>query len=225
MSKPTESDPLLTEQVAYYRAIAPEYEEHAVPELTGGGDDVAALDAFRPTGHVLEFACGPGAWTERLLRYTTSLTAVDVAPEMLARAKARFGEGRVRFIHADIFTWKPDRRYDVVFFGAWISHVPQERFEAFWSLVADCLAPGGRVFFTDDSFRTPEELIEGESSSTIQRRLNDGTAFRSVKVPYKAAELEDRLRRLGWNVKVTASSEHSYWGAGTPPPSGRKDRI
>jgi hypothetical protein len=30
------------------------------------------------------------------------------------------------------------------------------------------------VFFVDDDYRTPDELIEGESSSTIRRRLNDG---------------------------------------------------
>jgi demethylmenaquinone methyltransferase/2-methoxy-6-polyprenyl-1,4-benzoquinol methylase len=219
MSGPDEIDPLLAEQMAYYRAIAKEYEDHVIPEL-GGGELGEAIDAFRPAGHVLELACGPGTWTEHLLRHATSLTAVDAAPEMLARAKARVGEGRVRFIQADLFSWKPDRRFDVVFFGSWISHVPLDRFESFWSLVADCLEPAGRVFFVDDSYRTPDELIEGESSSTVRRRLNDGTAYRAVKVPYRPADLEERLRRLGWRITVTPTSEHSFWGAGTAPASG-----
>src|SRR5262249_54384871 len=83
-----EIDPLLAEQIAYYRALAPEYEHHAIP---GGGEtDLAvALHAFRPTGDVLELACGPGFWTEILVGHATSVTAVDAAPEMLARAKAR----------------------------------------------------------------------------------------------------------------------------------------
>jgi hypothetical protein len=51
--------------------------------------------------------------------------------------------------------------------GFWLSHVPLERFGAFWSLVDECLAPGGRVFFVDDAHRTPDELIEGAASSTI----------------------------------------------------------
>jgi trans-aconitate methyltransferase len=213
MSRPDEGDPLLAEQIAYYRAIAPEYEDHAIP---GPGEDelIAALDAFGPTGDVLELACGPGAWTEQLLRHAASVTAIDAAPEMLARAKARVGEDRVRFVEADIFAWTPDRRYDVVFFGSWISHVPLDRLEAFWSLVADCLRPAGRVFFIDDAYRTPDELFEGESSSTIRRRLNDGTAYRAVKVPYSPADLEDRLRRLGWRVTVTATSGPCYWGQG-----------
>src|ERR687888_2681812 len=146
MSRPDERDPLLAEQIAYYRAIAPEYEDHALP---GPGEDelIAALDTFQPTGDVLELACGPGAWTERLLHHATSITAVDAAPEMLARAKARVGEGRVRFVQADLFAWTPDRRYDVVLFSSWISHVPLDRFGAFWSFVADSLRRAGAGFF------------------------------------------------------------------------------
>jgi demethylmenaquinone methyltransferase/2-methoxy-6-polyprenyl-1,4-benzoquinol methylase len=86
----------------------------------------------------------------------------------------------------------PDSRYDVVFFGFWLSHVPLERFAAFWTFVADCLEPTGRVFFVDDAYRTADELIEGESSATIQRRLKDGTAYRAIKVPHTPAELEEQ---------------------------------
>ena len=214
MTRPDKADPLLAEQAAYYRAIAMEYEDHVIPNL-GAPELGAALDAFRPTGHILELACGPGAWTAHLLRYATTITAVDAAPEMLARARTRVGDGRVRFIRADLFSWTPDRRYDVVFFGSWLSHVPPNRFDSFWSLVADCLEPAGRVFFVDDNYRTPDELIEGESSSTIQRRLNDGTGYRAVKVPYSPAELEERLRHLGWCITVRPASTHSFWGEGT----------
>ena len=69
-------------------------------------------------------------------------------------------------------------------------------------MVADCLNPGGRVFFADDAYRTPDELIEGEASTIIQRRLEDGRAFRAVKVPHTAAALERDLIELGWEIKV-----------------------
>src|SRR6266571_4180229 len=141
-----------------------------------------ALEAFRPAGSVLELACGPGVWTGQLLRYATDVTAVDASPEMLAVAAARVGDERVRFVQADLFTWAPDRRYDVVFMGFWLSHVPLERFGSFWSLVAEGLKEDGRVFFADDAYRTPGELVEGPSSSTIRRRLDDRTSYRIVKV-------------------------------------------
>src|SRR5687768_9985012 len=135
---------------------------------------------------------------------------------MLARAKARVGCDRVRFIQADLFEWEPDRRYDLVFFGFWLSHVPLDRFAAFWSLVARCLEPTGRVLFVDDAHRSPDELIEGAAASTIRRRLRDGTAFRAIKVPHRPAELERRLAGLGWRVRVTPTAGPFYWGAGSP---------
>jgi hypothetical protein len=57
---------LFDEQVAYYRALAAEYEDNTLT-LAGGDEPKAALDAFRPTGSVLELACGPGTWTGQLL--------------------------------------------------------------------------------------------------------------------------------------------------------------
>jgi 2-polyprenyl-3-methyl-5-hydroxy-6-metoxy-1,4-benzoquinol methylase len=204
---------LLAEQIAYYRALADEYEDHAV-DLPGGEELLSPLDAFRPEGDVLEIACGPGVWTGRLLRHAATVTALDAASEMLAIASPRIDDERVRFIQADVFSWRPDRRYDVVFFGFWLSHVPAERFDSFWSLVRDCLAPHGRVFFADDGHRTAAELIHGEQSSTIRRRLTNGTAYRAVKVPHTASELETRLSRLGWQVTVTATPGPFYWGSG-----------
>ena len=205
---------LLDEQVRYYQALAAEYEDHALP-FPGGSELAEALDTFRPTGSVLELACGPGTWTTRLLRHAADVTAVDAATEMIAIASARVGRERVRFVSANLFHWRPDRRYDVVFFGFWLSHVPPERFASFWSLVAECLEPDGRVFFVDDGYRTADELIQGERSPIIQRRLTDGTAYQIVKVPHQPTELERQLKRIGWHIKVHSTSGPFFWGAGT----------
>jgi SAM-dependent methyltransferase len=107
-------DRLLAEQLSYYQALAGEYEDHITAPA---GDLAAALDRFRPGGRVLELACGTGVWTEKLARHAASVTAVDGAPAMLARARARLVDPRVRFIEADLFGWAPDGRYDLVFFG------------------------------------------------------------------------------------------------------------
>ena len=48
----------------------------------------------------------------------------------------------------------PVRQYDTVYFGFWISHVPEDRFESFWDLVGEALKPAGRVFFFDDNHRS-----------------------------------------------------------------------
>jgi demethylmenaquinone methyltransferase/2-methoxy-6-polyprenyl-1,4-benzoquinol methylase len=205
---------LLAEQSAYYRAVADEYERHAIPGAWGGEPE-AALRAFVPAGDVLELACGQGVWTRQLLAHADSLTALDASGEMLAIAARRVHDDRVRFVHADLFKWESDRRFDVVFFGFWLSHVPLDQFEPFWSRVDRWLEPGGRVFFVDDAHRTPEELVYGESSEVVQRRCEDGSAYRVVKVPHRPQELERRLDHLGWAITVVASPrEPFYWGAG-----------
>lgn len=207
-------DALIAKQLAYYRAVANEYEQHAIT-APGEREMSAAVDAFiaTATGDVLELACGPGMWTERLVARAKSVTAVDGAPEMLARARARVGD-RARFIEADLFGWTPDRRYDAVFFGFWLSHVPLDRFASFWAMVADALAPNGRVFFIDDAYRTPEELVFGEASATVERKLLDGTPHLAIKVPHEAKDLEQRLADLGWRFEVRSSGPF-YWGTGS----------
>ncbi len=125
-------------------------------------------------------------------------------------------DDRACFVLADLFAWRPDQRYDIVFFGFWLSPVPLERFAEFWALVDDCLAPHGRVLFVDDAYRTPDELIQGEASATIRRRLSDGNTYQIVKVPHVPAELEARVRSLGWDIRVTTTTEGPFfWGAGS----------
>jgi demethylmenaquinone methyltransferase/2-methoxy-6-polyprenyl-1,4-benzoquinol methylase len=135
MAEGDELNRLLDEQAAYYRALGADYLDQGL-DLPGGDELAEALEAFRPTGSVLELACGPGVWTGQLLRHATDVTALDGSPEMLAAAASRVADERARFVQADLFDWVPDRRYDVVFFGFWLSHVPPERFASFWSLVS-----------------------------------------------------------------------------------------
>jgi demethylmenaquinone methyltransferase/2-methoxy-6-polyprenyl-1,4-benzoquinol methylase len=202
------------EQLAYYRAVADEYEDHAL-DAPGQDELLSAINSYQPTGDVLELACGSGVWTERLQRSAASVTAVDAAPEMLALARTRLGPGKsVRFVEADLFSWHPARRYDTVFFGFWISHVPEDRFDSFWDLVDEALEPDGRVFFFDDNHRSDIEMAEGVHSPIVRRELNDGTQFRVIKIPYEPAQLERRLRELGWDIKVTRTAGPFYWGTG-----------
>jgi trans-aconitate methyltransferase len=69
---------------------------------------------------------------------------------MLALNRARVGGPNVRYLEADLFAWSPQERYDFVFFSAWLSHVPPQRFEDFWTLVAACLNDDGLVFVIDE---------------------------------------------------------------------------
>jgi SAM-dependent methyltransferase len=210
---PDELDSLLAEQVAYYRARAAEYDATSpVPRA----ELVDALEAFAPRGRVLELACGTGQWTAVLARHASELTAVDSSPEMLAIASSRVGDDRVRFIHADVFGWQPDQRYDAVFFGAWLTHVPPQRFDRFWALVAECLDENGRVFFIDElpAVQAHEQVIPGSVAPAVERPLESGARYRTVKVFYEPDELEDRLAALGWKISVHPVGWRFFYATG-----------
>ena len=128
---------LVAEQVAYYRAHAPDYD---VAYL--GRDWDRCIEELPIAGDVLELACGTGHWTPLLAARARSVTALDAAPEALALARRRVQGPPVEFIEADVFAWEPSRRFDTVFFAFWLTHVPPTRFTAFWSMVGRALAPG-----------------------------------------------------------------------------------
>jgi SAM-dependent methyltransferase len=218
-------DELLEEQIAYYRARAPEYDDwwfktgryERPPEsrrvwAQGVAELEAALDEFDPGGDVLELAAGTGLWTQRLVRSARTVTAVDTSPEVLERNREKVGEGAapVTYVLADVFAWDPPRRYDVVFFSFWLTHVPPGRFDAFWDLVDRALAPDGRVFLIEDGPRPgPPIGLEGVS----RRELYDGRAFDIVKVYWTPEGLRDRLQPLGWSADLRVAAGVFLYGS------------
>jgi demethylmenaquinone methyltransferase/2-methoxy-6-polyprenyl-1,4-benzoquinol methylase len=220
-------------QLDYYRARAGEYDQWWLrqgrydrgatlnAQWAAEAEEVAtALAAFRPRGRVLELACGTGIWTERLLPFASHITALDGSPEMLAINAAKVRSPLVRYVEADLFEWQPGEQFDVVFFGFWLSHVPPERFAAFWQFVRSCLSPGGRVFFVDsrrDPTSTAVDHQLPEPTSTVHsRRLNDGREFRIYKVFYDPFFLTGRLHELGWRVEIGETQHYFLYGAGFP---------
>jgi SAM-dependent methyltransferase len=212
---PDQLDALVAEQTAYYRARAGEYDKTSAYDAASRAALVAALEAFAPCGRVLELACGTGEWTVELVKHASQLTAVDVAPEMLALNRERVGRAVVRYLRADLFAWTPPERYDVVFFSAWLSHVPPRRFEDFWALVAACLNEHGRVFFIDDlpAVAAHEQLLTGAAAPAVERRLTTGARYRIVKVFYEPDALKARLVELGWDVDIRTVGWRFYWAA------------
>jgi len=222
----------LDEQIRYYRVRAPEYDAWADrrgPYDRGAQNAgwfaekqrlVAALHDFGPTGHVLEIAGGTGQWTERLVRYATSLTVIDAAKEPLEQSRHRLAADapRIEYCCADIFAWTPPRQYDVVFFSYWLSHVPPERFETFWERVAACLAPKGRIFVIDNIATEQDNLLDpetpGDDGVSVLRRAPDGNVYRIWKVLWRPDELRDALADLGWSVAVYGTGTYFLWAEG-----------
>ena len=215
---------VLREQKRYYAERAPEYDDwwyrRGRYELEPGAlarwwADVAeveaALEAFSPVGTVLELAAGTGIWTRKLVRLADRVVAVDANAETLDLNTAD-----AELVRADVFEWEPAERFDLVFFSFWLSHVPEERFDEFWSLVRAALGPEGRVFLVDsgagDTAHTGTAQADGEET----RSLADGRTFRIVKRRWAPDELAARVRLLGFELDLRDSANgHFVYGGGS----------
>jgi SAM-dependent methyltransferase len=233
----TDADDLLDEQIDYYRARAPwyddwwfrrgQYERHDEVAERWGEDLRAMLADFEgwiadeQPQRVLELAAGTGEFTRRLVAAGAKVTAVDASSEMHNASAQKLGSSttHVEYVTADLFAWRPDTVYDAVVFGFWISHIPRGRWDQFWTLVHDSLAPGGRVWFCDNA--PPEQwwqkqvlsppadpqILEGDgridrTTDVHERVLPDGRTFKLVKRFYEPTELERDLAARAFDAAV-----------------------
>ena len=210
---------LIAEQRTFYDLRAPDFRDETAPDRRIMGAPTpelirALVDEFGPVGDVLELACGTGVFTRELARHARTVTAIDGSPRMLERSRREVDHENVAYVQADIFDWHPDRRYDAVFFGFWLSHVPPARFDDFWSLVHSCLGPGGRVGFVDEDDRGSDndDLRVVDDVPVARRTLRDGRTFDVIKLYWNAEELEARLRSLGWAGSVRRVGETFLYG-------------
>ena len=223
---------VLDEQVAYYRARAPEYDAwwFRTGRFDRGPHDNAAwhtesalveravadmLATTRPSS-VLELACGTGLFTRHLAPRVAALTAVDASPEVIAINRQRVAAGNVRYVEANLFAFDPTARHDLVFMSFWLSHVPHARFAGFWSMVRRALAPGG-VAYIVDSAHDPTSTAANHPTpdrhaGIVTRRLDDGREFRIVKVFHEPAALTARLRRLGFESRIAQTPRYFIYG-------------
>ncbi|GAA2584581.1 hypothetical protein GCM10010399_13240 [Dactylosporangium fulvum] len=212
------TDEILADQVGYYRRRAGEYDATAYGDVAAARERIARLVArMRPSGRVLEIACGTGLWTEALVGVADTVVAIDAAPEAVAIARDRVRSGSVTFEVADVFSWTTDDRFDVIFFSAWLSHVPMSRFDQFWQLLRRLLAEDGRVLFIDEPVNVrAKEAYVPDADEIVERRLQDGRKFRIVKNFVDPQALRDRLRDMGWDCQIHRDGSDWIQGEARP---------
>jgi SAM-dependent methyltransferase len=233
---PRPDRPLLDDQIAYYRARAPEYDgwwfrtgrfdrgaannaawhaETAIVERAVDGMLAKAQPA-----RVLELACGTGLFTRRLAPRVAAITAVDASPEVIAINRGRVDEANVTYVQADLFAFEPEARYDCVFMSFWLSHVPHARFDAFWAMVRGALAPGGFAYVVDSAHDPTSHAVDHPTpdrhAGVVTRRLDDGREFRIVKVFWEPPKLEASLRKAGFDAQMDATARYFIYGDARP---------
>ncbi|MET7751302.1 class I SAM-dependent methyltransferase [Micromonospora sp. NPDC005367] len=153
-------------------------------------------------GSALDAGCGAGAEAIWLAAHGWRVTAVDIASEALALATERAANsgmaGRVQWIEADLTSWEPGMRFDLVTTHYAHPAMPQL---AFYDRIAAWVAPGGTL------------LIVGHlHASTATGHGHHPPAEASITLE----DITARLDRAQWEIS-TAEEQLRAAAGGTVP--------
>jgi SAM-dependent methyltransferase len=229
---------LLEEQKSYYDARATEYDEwwerRGRYDLGAEGNALwqeeirkveAVFDSAPLCGHILEPAAGTGNWTLYLAQRAEKVTALENSRSMIEVNRRRVQEAglqaRVDYEETDLFSWNPHARYDAIFLGFWISHLPFAILDPFLLLMASALKPGGCLAILEGRrngrLRSATQGTSHLKDEIELRTLNDGRTFRIVKRYDDPEDLAERLGRAGLEARVGASGEQFLYALAFSP--------
>lgn len=132
---------------------------------------------LRPGMTILEVGCGTGYFTRELTRLGADIVAIDVSPDLLEIAKAKYSAPNVRYeIQNACALSYADAMFDSVVGSSILHHVEIE--EALREIYR-VLKPGGTICFTEPNMLNPQIAMQ-KNIPWIKRRLGDSpdeTAF------------------------------------------------
>lgn len=120
----------------------------APADLAGSGPNpyLASGTSGLAPGTALDAGCGTGAEAAWLAAHGWQVTGADISAAALAQAAERVASqsvsGRLAWVEADLTTWEPGRRFDLVTTNYAHPAMPQL---AFYERIADWVAPGGTL--------------------------------------------------------------------------------
>ena len=204
--------------VSYYHDRAKEYDKVYLnpPEQPDLLQATAIFQSLFSQKTVLEIACGTGYWTERIAQTAQSVYATDINEQMIAIARERQTTGKATFAVADMYTLRPDKKFDAVFGGFIWSHILLQDLDRFIHGLKGLLHAGGLMAFIDSNYveNTPHDAkkISGTDASgnTYQtRQLEDGSTHRVLKNFPAQDFLHQKLSGVATDIRIVNLTY--YW--------------
>jgi 2-polyprenyl-3-methyl-5-hydroxy-6-metoxy-1,4-benzoquinol methylase len=131
-----------------------------------------------PDKITLEVGCGTGVFTELVSRSGASITACDLAEELLELARQKSYASKVTFINGDVSQLGLEHKgqYDVVWGSSVLHHLD---LRLFLPTALELIKPGGYFVFAEPNMLNPRVWLERHSSfiRRLTRTSPDETAF------------------------------------------------
>ncbi len=182
----------------------------AAPDRAGDIHRTATTLNLQPGSRLLDAGCGAGQFAIAFARRGCDVTAVDLAPAMLERARRHASEAGVEIIWREgDLTGLPDRDeiYDAVHARLSLHFMPD--MTAALMELRRVLRPGGRLYASIPGALSPIY------ANVWQRHLDPGRRANNYATPWELACL---LAHLGWTVV-------DQWGDFGPTPDGEPNPL
>lgn len=193
-----------------------------------GGDRASAMGSGQPNPHLvrevgdltpgtaLEAGCGAGAEAIWLAARGWHVTGADIASAALdraaERAPAEIAE-RVQWVQADLSTWDPGSRFDLV--TTHYAHPTMPQLE-FYDRIGSWVAPGGTLLIVGHLHRDAAT----DDSHDHGRDHRHGEDRQPASASATAATITARLAPAEWEV-VSAQESHRT----VPGPAGSQTTL
>lgn len=168
---------------------------------------VADAARLGPGVRALEVGCGTGLFTEKWARSGADLLAIDLSPDLLARARQRVLPATARVIERR-FEDLAEGSFDAVIGSSVLHHLDVPRaLEQLRSL----LVPGGRLAFAEPNMRNPQvfAMLNVPGLRPLMAATPDETAFFSgaiARALRRAGFVDVRVRPFDWLHPATPSA-------------------
>lgn len=180
-------------------------------------------------GTALDAGCGWGADALWLAARGWTVTAVDVSPAAVDQARQHaeaadpHAAARVAFLPADLTTWSPDRRYDLV--TSHYVHVPGPQ-EALFARLASWVAPGGTLLVVGHGY-TPGQHGHGHGGPEghPEARHGDERGSPPDSARVQLAQVTSALPETEWKIVVAEPRSHTISRPGGGPPAVLHDVV
>jgi 2-polyprenyl-3-methyl-5-hydroxy-6-metoxy-1,4-benzoquinol methylase len=169
-------------------------EEHGEQKAQDESSEARALFVERaiqahvpPDGRLADLGCGAGWLSERLAKHVAGVTAVDLADEVIARARAR--APHIRFLAGSAMLLPEDADYDAVVCDNTFAHVDDQ--PAFVERMADLLKPGGYLVLTTQNYTvySRSSRVMAQGVGQVRKWVTPRTLRRMVAPRFRVVHL------------------------------------
>lgn len=162
---------------------------------------IVSLTGLRKGDRILDIACGTGILFEQLLsRDPSELVGLDLSPAMIARAREKFVDPRLRLLAQDFLDFAETGFQVVTLYSAYPHFPDKERLaQKLWEV----LAPSGRLM-----------LAHSQSRHSINGR-HDASLAKAVSVGLRPVKEEAQVFSPYFNLDILADTPEFYIISGT----------